>query len=93
MNSISKPGISNIICCWNNSGLVINNNPGAWTINKTKIKNRDLLINPQGEIFSVLNSHINHAAGYYFHQELQLKMLDTTDFLYKIKRETLYLEI
>jgi len=75
-----------------NNGLVVNNLPGSWTISKIQIKNRDILINPQGQLFSVLNSHQNHANGFYFHQEMQLKELDPTDPLYKIQRVTLYPE-
>lgn len=73
-------------------GYVINNNPGAWTISKIKLNNRDLLINPEGKIFSILNVTVSHAAGYLFHQELSLKELDPTDRLYQLKRATLYPE-
>ncbi|MFW6015077.1 MAG: hypothetical protein ACOCRK_01415 [bacterium] len=71
-------------------GFQINSSPGAWTISSTQIKNRDILIGPQGIIYSVTSSHINQAAGYLFHQELQLKELERTDPLYNLKRETLY---
>ena len=74
-------------------GLIPNNNPGAWTISKISIRNRDLLINPQGQIFSVLSSQVSHAAGYLFHQELTMKELDPTDNRYKIKRHSLYPDI
>ena len=73
-----------------NSGLRINNSPGAWTISEIQIKMRDILINPQGIIFQVVGHNINHAAGVYFHQELQLKEVPATDVLYKMKREVLY---
>lgn len=73
-----------------NGGLRINNAPGAWTISDIHIKNRDILINPQGIIFQVISSNINHSAGVYFHQELQLKEIPPTDVLYKMKREILY---
>lgn len=71
-------------------GYVYNNTPGAWTISTIMIKNRDILINPQGQLFTVLSSHVNQAAGYLFHQELMLKELDPTDPLYKMKRVALY---
>lgn len=71
-------------------GYVINNTPGAWTITTIPLNNRDLLFNPQGELLSVVNANVNHAAGYLFHQELQLKQLDPTDKRYQIKRRTLY---
>lgn len=73
-------------------GYVFNSNPGAWTISSVQLRNRDILLNPEGRMFSVTNSHINHAAGYFFHQELQTKELDPTDARYDIKRETLYPE-
>lgn len=71
-------------------GQVWNNAPGAWTITTTPIQNRDLLFNPEGKIYSVINSHTSQAAGYLFHQELQLKELDPTDPLYQMERTTLY---
>lgn len=71
-------------------GYVINNTPGAWTISPVQLMNRDLLINPQGIIFSITSNNTNHAAGYLFHQELTLKELDPTDRRYEIKRHTLY---
>jgi hypothetical protein len=74
-------------------GYVYNNVPGAWTISTIQIKNRDLLINPQGKLFSVTSSTINHAAGYFFHQELQLKELDPKDVLYNMKRVILQPEL
>lgn len=73
-------------------GYTINSNPGAWTISSVQIKNRDILINPEGKMFSVTNSNINHAAGYYFHQELQLKELDPNDERYNIKKGSIYPE-
>ena len=73
-------------------GYAYNNAPGAWTISSVQIRNRDLLINPQGRMFAVTSSHINHAAGYYFHQELQMKEIDPTDNRYNIQRITLYPE-
>ena len=66
------------------------NLPGAWLISKTEIKNRDILISPQGKMLSVLSSYVNQAAGFLFHQELKLKEIDPTDQLYRIRRETLY---
>jgi len=71
-------------------GYVYNNNPGAWTISTIEIKNRDLLINPRGIIYSVLTSNTNQAAGYLFHQELTMKELDPMDPLYQMKRVALY---
>ena len=73
-------------------GYVPNSMPGAWTISNIQLRNRDLLINLEGKIFSITSSHVSHAAGYLFHQELTMKELDPTDRLYKIKRETLYPE-
>ncbi|AEO93435.1 gp175 [Bacillus phage G] len=73
-------------------GYVQNSTPGAWTISNVKLTNRDLLINPEGKIFSITGSHVSHAAGYLFHQELTMRELDPTDRLYKIKRTTLYPE-
>lgn len=73
-------------------GYTLNSNPGAWTISSVHIHNRDLLINPEGRIFSVTGSSITHAAGYYFHQELQMKEIDPLDPKYSIKRKTLYPE-
>jgi hypothetical protein len=67
-----------------------NNLPGAWTISTVQIKNRDLLIGPDGIIYSVLSSYVNQAAGYLFHQELKLKELDPNDPLYKMQRSSLY---
>lgn len=71
-------------------GYVLNNSPGAWTISNVILNNRDLLFNIQGELLSVTSVNVNHAAGYLFHQELQLKQLDPNDTRYKIKRKTLY---
>lgn len=71
-------------------GLRINKNPGAWTISTIQIKNRDIIIDPQGIIYSVTSSHINQAAGYLFHQELQLKELERTDPIYHLKKQLLY---
>lgn len=66
------------------------NSPGAWTITDTRIANRDLLIAPTGVIYQVLNVHINQAAGYLFHTELQLRAVDPLDPLYQMRRATLY---
>lgn len=74
------------------AGYMINSNPGAWTISSVQLHNRDILINPEGRIFSITNSNINHAAGYYFHQELQMKEIDPRDIRYEISRITLYPE-
>lgn len=71
-------------------GYTLDSTPGAWTISPVQLRNRDLLINPQGIMFTVLSSHVNHAAGYLFHQELQMKELVQTDERYKIRRATLY---
>lgn len=73
-------------------GYSINSTPGLWTISSIKLHNRDLLINPEGRIFSITSANISHAAGFYFHQELQAKEIDPNDIRYKIKRETLYPE-
>lgn len=73
-------------------GLVINRQTGAWTITKTLIKNRDVIINPQGVIYAVINSNVNTVAGYYFHQELTIKEVDPTDILYTLERSALYPE-
>jgi len=67
-----------------------NNLPGAWTISTIQIKNRDLLIGPDGIIYSVLSSFVNQAAGYLFHQELKLKEIDPKDPTYKMQRPALY---
>lgn len=71
-------------------GYTQNNLPGGWTISNTLITNRDLLINPYGQMFSVLSSNLSHAAGYYLHQELSMKEVDRTDIRHQIKRSTLY---
>jgi hypothetical protein len=71
-------------------GLKINNNTGAWTICDVQIRDRDILINPQGKMFRVYSTNINHAAGYYFHQEIQMYEVETNDPIYKLKRKTLY---
>jgi hypothetical protein len=71
-------------------GLVINSKPGAWTLCDINIKNRDLLINPQGIIYSVTNSMMSHVAGFLLHQELQLVEIDPLDIRYKIPRKTIY---
>lgn len=73
-----------------NRGLSVKNSTGAWTICDVQIKDRDLLISPQGKMFRVVNAHINHAAGYYFHQELNIEEIETNDPVYKIQRDTLY---
>lgn len=63
---------------------------GAWTISDTQIQNRDVLISPTGTIYQVINSMINQAGGYLFHQELNLKPYDPNDPIYDMKRTTLY---
>lgn len=73
-------------------GYIINSTPGAWTISSIQLRNRDLLINPEGRMFSITTSQINHAAGYMFHQELQMKEIDPTDIRYNIARSSLYPE-
>ena len=70
--------------------FTLNNQPIAWTISDTKIANRDIIINPEGKIFQVLNSTVSHAAGYLFHQEFTLKEFEPEDPIYKMKRKTLY---
>ena len=60
--------------------------PGAWTISTMQIKNRDLLIDPEGQMYQVTSSYVNQAAGYLFHQDLKLRALEPNDKLYKIKR-------
>lgn len=74
-------------------GYVQNSNPGAWTISKILLKNRDLLINPYGQMFSVTSSNLSHAAGYFLHQDLTTHEVDVTDVRFNIKRATLYPEI
>ena len=71
-------------------GLKVNNNTGAWTICDVQIRDRDILINPQGKMFRVYSCNTNHAAGYYFHQELQMYEVETNDPIYNLKRQTLY---
>lgn len=73
-------------------GYIVNSNPGAWTISSIQLRNRDILINPEGRMFSIITSQINHAAGYMFHQELQMKEIDPTDVRYNICRTSLYPE-
>ena len=75
-----------------NSGFVLNSTPGAWTISSIQIRNRDLLINPEGKMFVITSSQVNHAAGYLFHQEFQMTELDPKDNRYNIERKTLYTE-
>lgn len=71
--------------------LTTQNNPGAWTINETVIRNRDVLQRQStGEMFQVLNSMQNQVAGYLFHQELNLRSYDVTDPIYQLQRTTLY---
>ena len=67
-------------------GYLYARQPSAWTISNIKIKNRDILISPQNEIFSVTAAYINQAAGFYFHQDLKLRCLEPNDILYKMKR-------
>lgn len=76
----------------NGQGYVLSSSPGSWTISSIQLRNRDILINPEGRMFSITNSYINHAAGYYFHQELQMKELDPMDERYNIKRGSIYPE-
>lgn len=76
-----------------NMGYAPNSSPGAWTISKVLLKNRDILINPYGKMFSVTSSNVNHAAGFFFHQELTMKELDPTDIKHQIKRKNLYPDI
>lgn len=71
-------------------GLSVKNSTGAWTICDVQIKDRDLLINPQGTMFRVVNVNINHAAGYFFHQEITMEEIETNDPVYQINRQTLY---
>lgn len=73
-----------------NQMYVNNTSPGAWTISDTQIKNRDILISPVGTIYQVINSMINQAGGYLFHQEMNLKVYDPNDAIYDMKRTTLY---
>lgn len=76
-----------------NQDFTYNNLPGAWTISPIEIKNRDLLIGPDGVIYSVLSSFVNQAAGFLFHQEFKLKEIDPLDNLYNLQRTTLYPKI
>lgn len=66
-----------------------NSIPGAWTISTTQIKNRDLLIDQEGQMYSVVSSYVNQAAGYLFHQDLKLRQLEPNDKLYQLRRSTL----
>lgn len=70
-------------------GLTVKNSTGAWTICDIQIRDRDLLINPQGIMFRVTTANVNHAAGYLFHQELAMEEVETNDPIYKLKRQTL----
>ena len=71
--------------------MYVNENaPGAWTITDTQVKNRDVLISPVGTIYQVVNSMVNQAGGYLFHQEMNLKPYDLKDPIYEMKRTTLY---
>ena len=76
----------------NSRGLSQEHMRGAWTISTVEIKNRDILINQQGKMFSVLNCTIGHSAGYLFHQEFNLKELDPTDYLYNLPRKQLEIQ-
>ena len=73
----------------NTEGYQYQRVPSAWTITPIHIRNRDILISPEGSIFSVTASYINQAAGYYFHQDLKLRILEPNDPLYQMKRYTL----
>ena len=73
-----------------NQMFVNENSPGAWTISDTIIKNRDILISPDGTFYQVIAHQVNQAGGYLFHQELRLKAYDPLDVIYKMKRTTLY---
>lgn len=66
-----------------------NNIPGAWTISPVQIKNRDLLIDPEGTMYAVVSSYVNQAAGYLFHQDLKLRTLEPNDKLYQLRRSSL----
>ena len=71
-------------------GLSVKNSTGAWTICDVQIRDRDILINPHGQMFRVVNTNINHSAGYYFHQEIVMEEVETNDPIYNLKRITLY---
>lgn len=71
-------------------GLSVKNSTGAWTICDVPIRDRDILINPQGIMFRVVNVNMGHAAGYNFHQEITMEEIETNDPVYNIKRKTLY---
>ena len=65
--------------------------PTAWTISPIRIRNRDLLIHPDGTIYQVLDSTVSSAAGFQFHQDLKLSSLENNDPLYKIRHAHLKL--
>jgi len=83
-----KPSDSNLERT--SQGLKIKNELGAWTICDVMIRDRDLLINPQGIMFRVYSTNINIAAGYNFHQEIKMYEVETNDPVYTIQRQTLY---
>ena len=82
-----KPANNNLVRT--QRGLSVTNSTGAWTICDVQIRDRDLLINPQGVMFRVTACNTNHASGYLFHQELAMEEIETNDPVYKLKRETL----
>lgn len=66
-----------------------NKQQSMWTISPIQIRNRDLLIGPDGIFYTVLSSYINKVSGYTFHQDLKTKTLEPNDPLYSMKRTTL----
>lgn len=61
--------------------------PGFWTISNIRLRNRDLLVSPQGIIFSIVSSYINNVAGYLFHQTCETVSLESNDPAYNIIRK------
>lgn len=58
----------------------------AWTISPIRLRNRDVIMDNRGVLYSVIASTINTAAGYYWHQDMQLKSLESNDPLYNMVR-------
>ena len=65
--------------------------PAGWTITPIRLRNRDLLIYPDGTIYQVLENTVSITSGVWFHQDIKLKSFDNGDPIYKMKRTNLKL--
>lgn len=61
----------------------------AWTISSIRLQTRDILVSPEGNIYSIIAVNSHNAAGYWGHQQLRILSVDARDPIYNFLRITM----